>query len=432
MRHRALSIDKEALLERFLRYVALDTSSDPDSEDFPSTERQLQLSRLLLEEIKAMGIEDAQIDEHGYLIAKLPASVGYEALPKLAFIAHVDTSPDFSGSGVRPQVIDSYQGGDIALGSGGLVLSPKEFPLMKQWQGHTVVTTDGTTLLGSDDKAGLAIIMAFLEQLLRDPELKHGSVRVCFTPDEEIGRGMDFINMDLLDADYAFTLDGSTLGELEYECFNASSCKVEILGKSIHPGYAYQKMLNALELWHEFHALLPRQERPELTQGREGFLHLHTLEGGVERLEARYILRDFDASRLAEREQAFFRAGEILKKRYPETSLRIDIAESYRNMYEVISQYPELLELARESMKALGITPLEHPIRGGTDGARLSFLGVPCPNLFTGGMNFHGPYECCSIDEMRLSSELLLEILRQSAEQPLPPAHEARDKRRTR
>jgi tripeptide aminopeptidase len=380
-----------SLLERFLRYVAVDTRSSHGAGGFPSTAGQVDFARTLAGEMRALGMADARVDAHGYVMATIPATKGRESEPTIGFIAHLDTSPDVGGANVRPRVVENYDGGDIALGT--LVLSPRDFPELAGVRGHTLVVTDGTTLLGADDKAGIAIIMTAAEHLITHPELSHGPIRIAFTPDEEVGRGTDFFDVAKFGASYAYTVDGGAEGELEYENFNAAAAHAEFGGRNFHPGYALGRMVNALHLAQKFDAMLPADQRPETTSGREGFYHLTALNGTVEAAAADYLLRDFTREGLEKRKQT-------LRDAAAATGAKLDISDTYQNMREVIDRHPQVVQRAIQAMRTAGVEPLVRPIRGGTDGARLSFMGLPCPNIFTGGANFHSVYEYCSLDSM--------------------------------
>lgn len=402
------------VIERFLRYAAIDTGSVEDAEGFPSTEKQKDLGRLLAKELSEMGAEDVFFDEeNGYVYAHLSASEGVTGDGKtLAFLAHMDTSPEVSGKNVRPQLVRDYDGGDIVLDSeNGVILSPLEFPELKNYIGKTLITTDGTTLLGSDDKSGIAEIMTMVSTLLSHPERKHGRIAVCFTPDEEVGRGVDRIDLKRLDADYAYTVDGGALGELEYENFNAASVKVHIQGVSVHPGEAKGKMKNASLIAQELTQMLPEKERPENTSGYEGFYHLTGMRGSVEGAELSFIIRDHDRVKFENKKKVMEAAATKLNEKYGEGTISVSIEDSYYNMREKIEpDYLFLIQRAEEAMKAVGIEPKVQPIRGGTDGARLSYMGLPCPNLCAGGHNFHGRYEYVPAESMEKIVELLLKL----------------------
>ncbi len=397
------------LKERFLKYVAFDTQSDPGSETFPSTAKQLALLNHLMEEMIGLGLTEVEIDPNGYVMGSIPASPGYEDKPVIGFISHVDTSPDMKGAEIRPQVIGHYDGGDIVL-NGELVMRVAEFPELAFFKGHTLITTDGTTLLGADDKAGVAEIMTAAEYLMTHPEWKHGKIRIGFTPDEEIGRGVDFFDVERFGARFAYTVDGGFEGELEYENFNAAGVKITIQGRNIHPGYAKDKMINALQVACDLHALLPAVQRPEHTEGYEGFYHLTSLSGTVEQARMEYIVRDHSRERFEAKKKYLADAVALLAERYGEGVVSLEIWDQYYNMREMVEPYPEVIAKAEQAMEMAGVVPVIRPIRGGTDGARLSYMGLPCPNLFTGGMNFHGKYEYCSLDTMYKAVQTILNL----------------------
>lgn len=403
------------LLDRFLRYVSFDTRSDEDSSSFPSTPGQLVLLSHLADEMRGLGLADVTMDANGYVMGTVPATIGREHCPVIGFLAHVDTSPDMPGAGVRPQVIDRYDSGDIRLND-SVVMRAAEFPELEFFKGHTIIHTDGTTLLGADDKAGVAAIMTAAEYLMSHPEVPHGTIRIGFTPDEEIGRGVDRFDVAAFGADFAYTIDGGMEGELEYENFNAASAKICIQGQNIHPGYAKDKMVNAIQLGIELNAMLPVGERPESTEGYEGFFHLTRFDGTVESAAMEYIIRDHDRARFEERKQLMEWNVNRLNEIYGPESVVLTLRDQYYNMREKIEPHPELIEKAVRAMEMAGVKPLIRPIRGGTDGARLSFMGLPCPNLFTGGMNFHGKYEYASLDTMRRSVETIVNLVRLWAE----------------
>lgn len=399
--------------ERFLRYVAIDTGSEEDAECFPSTEKQKDLGRLLTAELLEMGLSDAWFDEENcYVYAHLPASSGLEEKKTLALLSHMDTSPEVTGKNVKPVITTNYDGGDIVLNQEGpILLSPKDFPELKSYRGGTIISTDGRTLLGADDKAGIAEIMTMLHELIRHPETKHGRIAVCFTPDEEVGRGVDRIDLERLDADYAYTVDGGALGELEYENFNAASVKVSIAGVSVHPGEAKGKMKNASLMAMEFIAALPEKERPENTEGYEGFYHVTSVKGSIESAEISLILRDHDRQKFEEKKRVILETAKRLCEKYGENSVRTIIQDSYYNMKEKIQpEFLFLIEEAKKAMEETGITPKIQPIRGGTDGARLSYLGLPCPNLCAGGHNFHGRFEYVPIESMERIVTFLVKL----------------------
>lgn len=414
---------KQALIERFLRYAQVDTRSDGESESCPSTPGQLELGRMLAEELKAIGMEDVAVGANGYVTATLPANTD-EPVPVIGFLAHLDTSPEMSGAGVKPRVIDRYEGGDIILNEAErIVLSPREFPELARYAGHTLITTDGTTLLGADDKAGIAEIVTAMDYLLRHPEIKRGKVRVAFTPDEEIGRGADRFDPAAFGAAFAYTVDGGPLGELQFETFNAAEARVAFLGTNVHPGTAKGKMVNALRMAAAFLAKLPERESPEQTEGYEGFYHPVSLEGGVDKAELRLIIRDFDRGGFEARKAALAAIADELRARYGERRIQISIRDQYYNMREKIEPVMGIVELARRAMENAGIRPVVRPVRGGTDGSRLSFMGLPTPNLFAGGENCHGRFEYVSADVMLQAVKTIVEIVRLAAETPdLPGA----------
>lgn len=403
------------LLNRFLNYVAFDTQSDPSSDTYPSTAKQLALLSGLFEEMVGMGLEDAEIDPNGYVTGTIPASAGYEDRPVIGFIAHVDTSPDMPGANVRPQVIEDYDGGDIVL-NGNVAMKVDDFPELERFKGHTLITTDGTTLLGADDKAGIAEIMTAAEYLTAHPEVPHGKIRIAFTPDEEIGRGVDFFDVERFGARFAYTVDGGFEGELEYENFNAAGVKINIQGRNIHPGYAKDKMINALIVATEIEARLPQAERPEHTEGYEGFYHLTAVNGTVEYASMEYIIRDHSREMFDRRKDKMMGIIGEINAKYGEGTVEAVITDQYYNMREMVEPYPEVIGKAKQAMEQAGVEPVVRPIRGGTDGARLSYMGLPCPNIFTGGMNFHGKYEYVSLDSMRKAVRTIVNLARLWAE----------------
>lgn len=405
------------LLDRFLRYVRIDTQSDPESATTPSTEKQWDLARLLALEMKQMGLSDVRLDEKAYLTATLPATTKAH-VPVIGFISHFDTSPDFSGAGVNPRVISGYDGEAIELNAAlGVVLSPSEFPEMLLYKGQTLVVTDGTTLLGADDKAGIAEILTAMEYLLAHPEIPHGTIRIGFTPDEEIGRGAHHFDVESFGAQWAYTVDGSQLGELEYENFNAAKARIKTHGKSVHPGYAKDKMVNALGVMRNLLAGLPSEEVPEKTSGREGFFHVHHLSGSVEEATADLLIRDHDRQSFENRKALL----EDLVARYRETSgagIALMLEDQYYNMQEKVLPVFPIVAVAERAMRAVGVTPIVKPIRGGTDGSQLSYMGLPCPNLFAGGHNFHGKYEFIALESMQKAVEVIVKICELTAAQP--------------
>ena len=403
------------LKDRFLRYVAVDTQSDENSDTFPSTAKQFDLLDMLVEEMKMLGLEDVTIDKYGYAMGTIPASKGCETMPVIGFIAHVDTSPDMSGANVKPRIIDCYDGEDIVL-NGALTMKVADFPELKQFVGHTLIHTDGTTLLGADDKAGVAEIMTAAEYLMTHPEIKHGKIRIGFTPDEEIGRGVDYFDVTAFGADFAYTVDGGYEGELEYENFNAASAKINIQGRNVHPGYAKNKMINALDVACELNSMLPHDPRPQHTDGYEGFYHCIAINGTVEKAQISYIIRDHDAEKFEQKKVYLWSCVDLLQKRFGEGVLSLTIKDQYFNMRKMVEPHPQVIEKAMQAMHDADVQPIVRPIRGGTDGARLSFMGLPCPNLFAGGMNFHGKFEYCSLNSMEKAVKTIVNIAKLWAE----------------
>ena len=403
------------LKERFLKYVAIDTRSDENSESFPSTDKQWNLLNALVEEMRLLGLEDVSIDKYGYAMGTIPATKGKENVPVIGFLAHVDTSPDMSGENVHPRIIESYDGGDIMLNP-SLTMRVADFPELTRFVGHTLIHTDGTTLLGADDKAGVAEIMTAAEYLMAHPEVEHGKIRIGFTPDEEIGRGVDFFDVKAFGADFAYTMDGGYEGELEYENFNAASAKVTIQGRNVHPGYAKGKMINALEVACELNALIPATERPQYTEGYEGFYHLVGLGGSVEQANISYIIRDHDAELFERKKVWMWSAVDMLNKKYGEGVLTLALKDQYYNMRKMVEPHPQVIDNAKAAMLEADVQPIVRPIRGGTDGARLSFMGLPCPNIFAGGMNFHGKFEYCSLNSMEKAVKVIVNLARKWAE----------------
>lgn len=397
--------------ERFLRYVSVDTQSMDDQEAYPSTVKQRELATILSGELFCMGASEVDMDDYSYVTATIPATTDKE-LPVLGFIAHMDTSPACSGMDVNPQLHKDYDGNDILLNEeSGLTMKVSEFPELSRYIGNDLITTDGTTLLGADDKAGVAEILTMAEHLLRHPEIPHGKIRIAFTPDEEVGRGTEFFDVERFGADVAYTVDGGELGELEYENFNAATAKLRIHGVSIHTGSAKGKMLNALHVGMEFHDMLPVFENPAFTEGYEGFFHLDSMNGGVELAEMKYLIRDHDMEKFNQKKDTMQKIADYLNQKYGQGAVKLDIQDSYFNMREKIEPHIYLADIATEAMKEIGVEPIVRPIRGGTDGARLSYQGLPCPNLFTGGHNFHGRFEYISVQSMEKVVELLLKIV---------------------
>ena len=398
------------ILDRFLKYVSFDTQSCEESESQPSTAKQLKLLGLLRDELQALGAE-AVLDEYGYVMATIPANVS-GPVPAVGFIAHVDTAPDASGKDIKPQIINNYDGGAIDLkGVPGLQLKPEEFPEMLHYVGQTLITTDGTTLLGADDKAGVAEIMHAVQYMVEHPEFKHGPVKIGFTPDEEIGRGVVKFDVARFGADFAYTMDGGEIGELEFENFNAASAKIHIQGRNVHPGYAKGKMKNAILIGQEFNALLPVEQRPEFTEGYEGFFHIVSFKGSVEEADFAYIIRDHDAARFARKKELIAKAADYINEKYGEGTLQLVVKDQYRNMREMVEPHYHIVEKAVKAMEAEGIKVKIQPIRGGTDGANLSFKGLPCPNIFAGGLNFHGKMEFVSLESMEAAARVILGII---------------------
>ena len=403
---------KKEIIKRFTTYVKVDTQSNEENEACPSTPGQLTLANMLAEELKAIGMEDVHLDENGYLMATLPANTD-KTVPTIGFLAHVDTATDFTGANVNPQIHENYDGTDIILNKEQqIILSPKDFSSLPKYKGHTLITTDGTTLLGADNKAGIAEIMTAMDYLIKNPEIKHGKIRVAFTPDEEIGRGPHKFDVAAFDAKYAYTVDGGPLGELQYESFNAASAKITVKGNNIHPGTAKGKMVNSAKIAMEFHASLPAEEAPEFTEGYEGFYHLLSINGDVEETKLSYIIRDFDKHNFEARKNTFKQIIEELKKKYGQETIVLEINDQYYNMKEKIEPVKEIVDIAHQAMEMLNITPIVEPIRGGTDGSQLSYMGLPTPNIFTGGENYHGKYEYISVDNMEKATNVIINIIR--------------------
>ena len=405
----------EKILDRFLRYVAVDTQSNPESETQPSAAKELDLLRLLCQELKAMGLE-AELDQYGYVMATIPSNCDKE-IPAVGFIAHVDTAPDASGADIKPQIIPDYDGSDIPLkGVEGLSLKVSDFPELLDYKGQTIITTDGTTLLGADDKAGVAEIMNAVQYIVEHPEFKHGEIKIGFTPDEEIGRGVVKFDVEKFGARYAYTMDGGAVGELEYENFNAAGATVKIQGRNIHPGYAKGKMLNAILIGMELNALLPVEQRPEYTSGYEGFFHIIGFNGTVECATFSYIIRDHDMALYEEKKAFMQKCVDFINDKYGEGTAVLDMKHQYYNMRQQVEPHFHIVEKAMKAMEMEGITPKIQPIRGGTDGANLSFMGLPCPNIFAGGHNFHGKMEYIPLESMEKASRVILNIISLYAE----------------
>lgn len=402
----------EKVVDRFLRYVKIDTQSSSLSDSFPSTEKQMVLLSLLKEEMIAIGMSNVEMDKYGYVMGSVPSNIDHE-VPVIGFVAHVDTSPDFTGENVSPQR-HYYTGGDIMLNKElGIVITRSDFPELSRYEGKELITTDGTTLLGADDKAGIAEIMCAMEYLINNPQIEHGEIRVGFTPDEEIGRGVDFFDVERFGAKYAYTLDGSHYGELEYENFNAAGAVIDIQGLSVHPGYAKNKMINALNVAHDIHSLIPANQRPENTEHREGFFHLCSLSGGIDTAKMEYIIRNHDRELFEQQKQLMLDVVEKINQQYRSEVATISLKNQYYNMLEIVEQHYEVVQKAIDAMRVIGIEPDIKPIRGGTDGSRLSFMNLPCPNLFAGGVNYHGRYEFIAVETMENAVCVIAELAHQ-------------------
>lgn len=403
-------LDRKKILNRFLSYVKIDTESDPNSTTTPSTEKQWTLARLLAEELKRIGLVDVSIDEHAYVMGTLPSNVAHD-VPAIGFISHFDTSPDFTAAKVSPQVIENYDGKAIVLNAEqNIILSPDYFEDLLLYKGQTLITTDGTSLLGADDKAGVCEIVSAMEYLVQHPEIKHGPIKVGFTPDEEIGRGAHKFDVNKFGAQWAYTMDGSQIGELEYENFNAASAEVRIHGKIVHPGYAKGKMVNSMYYAQKFIDSLPKNETPEQTEGYEGFYHLHHMEGKVEKTILKYIIRDHDYTLFEARKTTVKQLVEAFDRKYDKATFEVEIKDQYFNMKEKVLPVMHSVEIAEQAMRSLGIEPLIKPIRGGTDGSQLSYMGLPCPNIFAGGHNFHGRYEYVPLESILSATKVICKI----------------------
>jgi tripeptide aminopeptidase len=404
----------EHIINRFISYVTVDTESDPNSNTTPSTAKQWDLANKLVEELKAIGLEDVTIDENAYIMATLPGNVEHD-VPVIGFISHFDTTPDFTGANVKPQIVSNYDGGDIVLNAEkNIVLSPKYFKDLLQYKGQTIITTDGTTLLGADDKAGITEIVSAMEYLVQNPDIKHGKIRIGFTPDEEIGRGAHEFDVEKFGADWAYTMDGSQIGELEYENFNAAGAKITFRGKSVHPGYAKGKMINSMLLANKFISQLPKGEVPEQTKGYEGFFHVTGINGSIEESTVQLIIRDHDAKEFKKRKKLVKKIADNInrkyKKQYGGDIVTAEINDQYYNMKEKVEPVFHIVKIAEKAMKELDIKPIIKPIRGGTDGCQLSYKGLPCPNIFAGGHNFHGKYEYVPVESMVKATEVIVRI----------------------
>ena len=397
-------------LERFIKYVKVHTASAEDTAQTPTTARQFDLSRLLEQEMKELGLQDVFVDEHAYVYGCLPATEGCESRPAIGFIAHLDTIPDFSGENVQPQIIENYDGGDVVLGTSGRVLTAETFPHLPSLKGQTLITTDGTTVLGADDKAGITAVMTACETLIREKR-PHGRVCVCFTPDEEVGHGAALLDLERFGADFAYTVDGGELDEINYETFNAAAAKWEFTGFNIHPGSAKNKMINASLVAMEVNAMLPSGDTPAHTEGYEGFFHLTEMSGGVDKATLHYIIRDHDAARFAARKDTMRHIEALINEKYGAGTAKLTITDQYRNMAEIVLRHPEITRLAEQAIRRIGLEPKAFPIRGGTDGAQLSFRGLPCPNLGTGGYACHGPYEHATAEGIDCAAKIVLNII---------------------
>ena len=403
-------IDKKHITNRFIKYITIDTESDPNNPAFPSSDKQWDLAKVLVKELEQIGMQDVDLDENCYIMATLPSNIDYK-VPTIGFVSHIDTSPDFTGKNINPQIIENYDGKDIVLNKEkNIILSSSYFDDLLQYKGQTIITTDGTTLLGADDKAGITEIVTAMEYLIQHPEIKHGKIRICFTPDEEVGKGAHLFDVEKFGADWAYTMDGSQIGELEYENFNAASAKVTITGKIVHPGYAKGKMINSMLIANEFIATLPVQEVPEKTEGYEGFFHLHDIKGNVEETVLEYIIRDHDLELFEKRKKLIQKIANDFNNKYNQEIIKVEIKNQYFNMKEKITPVMHIVDMAEEVMKDLGITPLIKAIRGGTDGSQLSYKGLPCPNIFAGGHNFHGRFEYVPVESMIKATEVIIGI----------------------
>ncbi|MDP3313242.1 peptidase T [Lutibacter sp.] len=406
----------QQIIDRFVKYVTIDTQSDPENPDFPSTQKQWDLAHVLVDDLKEIGMEDITLDENCYVMATLPSNVDFK-VPTIGFIAHIDTSPDYSGTDVKPQIHINYNGEDIILNAAqNIVLSPSYFDDLLLYKGQTLITTDGTTLLGADDKAGITEIVSAMEFLVNNPEIKHGKIRICFTPDEEVGKGAHKFDVEKFGAEWAYTMDGSQVGELEYENFNAAGAKVIINGKIVHPGYAKGKMINSMLIANEFMRNLPQHEIPQETEGYEGFYHIHTMKGEVEKTELQYIIRDHDRKLFEERKVLFQKIADNLNLKFGSNLIEVEIKDQYYNMREKIEPVMHIVDIAEEAMKQLGLKPIIKAIRGGTDGSQLSYKGLPCPNIFAGGHNFHGRYEYVAAESLQLATDVIVKIASLTAE----------------
>jgi len=406
----------QKIIDRFVKYVTVDTQSDPNNPEFPSTEKQWDLAHILVEELKEIGMQDITLDDNCYVMATLPSNVDFK-VPTIGFISHIDTSPDYSGTNVKPQFHPNYDGKDILLNAAeNIVLSPSYFDDLLLYKGQTLITTDGTTLLGADDKAGITEIVSAMEYLINHPEIKHGKIRICFTPDEEVGKGAHMFDVEKFGAEWAYTMDGSQVGELEYENFNAAGGKVIINGKIVHPGSAKGKMINSMLIANEFIAGLPKNEIPQETEGYEGFFHLHSMNGEVEKTELQYIIRDHDMKLFEDKKAQFQKVADDLNKKFGSKLIEVEIKDQYFNMRKQIEPVMHIVDIAEEAMIQLNIKPIIKAIRGGTDGSQLSYKGLPCPNIFAGGHNFHGRYEYIAAESLQLATDVIIKIAKITAE----------------
>ncbi|WP_347174890.1 peptidase T [Polaribacter uvawellassae] len=403
-------MNREKIINRFISYVKIDTESDPNNPAFPSTEKQWDLAKLLVKELQEIGMSDVTLDDNCYIMATLPSNIEYK-VPTIGFVAHIDTSPDFTGANVNPQIHENYNGKDIVLNKKeNIVLSPDYFEDLLQYKGQTIITTDGTTLLGADDKAGVTEIVSAMEYLINHPEIKHGNIRICFTPDEEVGKGAHLFDVEKFGAEWAYTMDGSQVGELEYENFNAAGAVVTIEGKIVHPGYAKGKMVNSMLIANEFISALPKNEIPQETTGYEGFFHLHDMHGNVEKTTLEYIIRDHDMDLFLKRKSDFEKVAIAINQKLGKELISVQIKDQYYNMKEKVVPVMYIVDIAEEAMLDLGIKPLIKAIRGGTDGSQLSFKGLPCPNIFAGGHHFHGRYEYVPVESILKATQVIVKI----------------------
>ena len=409
-------IDKQHITARFLKYVTIDTESDPNNPAFPSSENQWNLAKVLEKELNQIGMQDVELDKNCYIMATLPSNLTYE-VPTIGFVSHIDTSPDFTGANVKPQIIENYDGKDIVLNKEkNIILSPGYFDDLLQYKGQTIITTDGTTLLGADDKAGVTEIVTAMEYLINNPAIKHGTIRICFTPDEEVGKGAHLFDVEKFGAKWAYTMDGSQIGELEYENFNAASAKITVTGKIVHPGYAKGKMINSMLIANDFMAALPADEVPEKTTDYEGFFHLHDITGNVEETVLEYIIRYHDFELFEKRKKVIQKIATDFNEPLQQDLIKVDIKNQYFNMKEKVTPVMHIVAIVEEVMNDIGITPLIKPIRGGTDGSQLSYKGLPCPNIFAGGHNFHGRFEYVPVESMMKATEVIIGIAQKVSE----------------